>query len=69
MPAVFDQYYVKRLNGTHVKKGKNKRDLAEQVMADIRAFKKTVDRVVMIWCGVDGDLHRADGRASEHRGL
>ncbi len=51
MPAVFDQYYVKRLNGTHVKKGKNKRDLAEQVRADIRAFKKKVDRVVMIWCG------------------
>ena len=51
MPAVFDQYYVKRLHGTHVKKGKNKRDLADQVRADIRAFKKTVDRVVMIWCG------------------
>ena len=51
MPAVFDRYYVKRLDGTHVKKGKNKRDLAEQVSADIRAFKKTVDRVVMIWCG------------------
>jgi myo-inositol-1-phosphate synthase len=51
MPAVFDSYYVKRLHGTHVKKGKNKRDLAEQVRADIRAFKKTVDRVVMIWCG------------------
>jgi myo-inositol-1-phosphate synthase len=50
LPAVFDQYYVKRLNGTHVKKGKNKRDLAEQVRADIQAFKKTVDRVVMIWC-------------------
>ena len=49
LPAVFDQYYVKRLNGTHVKKGKNKRDLAEQVKADIQAFKKTVDRVVMIW--------------------
>ena len=49
LPAVFDQFYVKRLNGTHVKKGKNKRDLAEQVIADIRAFKKTVDRVVMIW--------------------
>ena len=49
MPAVFDQYYVKRLHGTHVKKGKNKRDLAEQVRADIRAFKKKVDRVVMIW--------------------
>jgi len=34
-----------------VKKGKNKRDLADQLIADIRAFKKTVDRVVMIWCG------------------
>jgi len=51
LPAVFDQYYVKRLHGTHVKKGKNKRDLANQVIADIQAFKKTVDRVVMIWCG------------------
>jgi myo-inositol-1-phosphate synthase len=51
MPAVFDQHYVKRLHGTHVKKGTNKRDLAEQVMADIRTFKQTVDRVVMIWCG------------------
>ena len=49
LPAVFDQYYVKRLNGTHVKKGKNKRDLAEQLRADIQAFKKTVDRVVIIW--------------------
>jgi myo-inositol-1-phosphate synthase len=49
LPAVFDQYYVKRLNGTHIKKGKNKRDLANQVVADIRAFKKTVDRVVIIW--------------------
>ena len=51
LPAVFDQYYVKRLHGTHVKTGKNKRDLANQVIADIRAFKKTVDRVVVIWCG------------------
>src|SRR5215469_15511497 len=51
MPAVFDQHYVKRPHGTYVKKGKNKLDLAEQVRADIRNFKKTVDRVVMIWCG------------------
>jgi myo-inositol-1-phosphate synthase len=50
LPAVFDQYYVKRLHGTHVKTGKNKRDLANQVIADIQAFKKTVDRVVIIWC-------------------
>ena len=51
MPAVFDQHYVKRLHGTHVKQGKNKMDLARQVMTDIQNFKKTVDRVVMIWCG------------------
>ncbi len=51
MPAVFDQHYVKRLNGTHVKQGKNKRDLAEQVRADIREFKKKTARQVMIWCG------------------
>ena len=28
-PAVFDQRYVKRLDGPNVKKGKNKKDLAE----------------------------------------
>ncbi len=49
MPAVFDQYYVKRLHGTNVKTGKTKRDLANQVMEDIKAFQKTVDRVVVIW--------------------
>jgi myo-inositol-1-phosphate synthase len=51
LPAVFDQYYVKRLHGTHVKQGKGKRDFANQLIADIRAFKQTVDRVVVIWCG------------------
>jgi myo-inositol-1-phosphate synthase len=52
-PAVFDQRYVKRLAGPNVKKGKNKRDLAEQVIADIRAFQSTnkLDRMVMVWCG------------------
>jgi len=53
MPAVFDQRYVKRLQGPNVKKGKSKRDLAEQVVADIRAFKAKhgCDRLVMVWCG------------------
>ena len=53
MTAVFDQRYVKRLNGPNVKKGKNKKDLAEQVRADIRKFKADngCDRVVMVWCG------------------
>jgi len=52
-PAVFDRQYVKRLDGPNVKKGKNKLDLAEQVIADIRRFKAdhAVDRLVMVWCG------------------
>jgi myo-inositol-1-phosphate synthase len=52
-PAVFDQRYVKRLAGTHVKTGRNKKDLASQVIADIRRFKaeKGLDRLVMVWCG------------------
>ena len=51
--AVFDRQYVKRLDGPNVKKGKNKRDLAEQLREDIRAFKKehNLSRLVMIWCG------------------
>ena len=52
-PAVFDQQYVKRLMGPNVKTGANKRDLADQVIADIRRFKKEnqLDRLVMVWCG------------------
>jgi myo-inositol-1-phosphate synthase len=52
-PAVFDQRYVKRLQGPNVKKGKNKKDLAEQLRADIRNFKEErgLDRMVMVWCG------------------
>src|SRR5947208_3438370 len=38
-PAVFDRHYVKRLDGPNVKRGKNKKDLADQVAADIRRFK------------------------------
>jgi myo-inositol-1-phosphate synthase len=51
--AVFDRQYVKRLDGPNVKKGRNKRDLAEQLRADIRSFKKEhgLSRLVMIWCG------------------
>ncbi|HET9625039.1 MAG TPA: inositol-3-phosphate synthase [Kofleriaceae bacterium] len=53
MTAVFEQAYVKKLNGPNVKKGTSKMDLAEQVMADIESFKKTngCDRIVAVWCG------------------
>ena len=52
MPAVFDNKYVTRINGTNVKKGKTKRDLAEQLRQDIRDFKakNKCDRVVIVWC-------------------
>ena len=53
MPAAFDKEYVKRLDGPNVKKGANKRELAEQLREDIRRFKADNDcaRLVMIWCG------------------
>src|SRR5438045_8652772 len=38
MPAVFDHRYVTRLPGDHVKRGKTKRDLAEQLRHDSRDF-------------------------------
>ncbi len=52
MPAVFDQQYVKRLEGTNVKSGKTKRDLAEAIREDIRQFKEEhgCSRLVMVWC-------------------
>src|SRR4026209_1607892 len=52
MKAAFDQRYVKRLNGVHVKQGANKMELAEQLIADIENFKRVneCDRAVMIWC-------------------
>jgi myo-inositol-1-phosphate synthase len=51
--AVFSQDYVKRLQGPNVKSGKNKLELAEQVMDDIEQFRKSnnLSRMIMIWCG------------------
>ncbi len=51
MAAVFSQDYVKRLNGTNIKEGKNKMELAEQLMADIARFKeeKGCERLVIVW--------------------
>src|SRR5436305_8774543 len=52
MPAVFDNKYVTRIHGTNVKKGKTKRDLAEQLRQDLRDFKakNKCDRLVVVWC-------------------
>jgi len=53
MKAVFDNRYVKRLQGTHVKQDKTKWDLAQRLIEDIEQFKEANDleRMVMIWCG------------------
>ncbi|MBI3895577.1 MAG: inositol-3-phosphate synthase [Acidobacteria bacterium] len=53
MPAVFDQHYVRRLEGTHVKKGQNKLELAQRLQEDIENFRARtgVSRTVMVWCG------------------
>ncbi len=52
MEAVFSPDYVKRLHGTHVKKGGTKLDLGEALREDIRRFMKTegCQRAVMLWC-------------------
>ena len=52
MKAVFDRKYVHNLNGSHVKEGRTKMDLAIALMQDIEYFRriKGCSRVVMIWC-------------------
>ncbi len=82
MPAVFEQAYVKRLTGSHVKQGKTKMDLAGQVREDIRSFKSSrrLDRLVMVWCGSteifieQGPVHRSlaafeQGLKENHPGI
>jgi len=73
--AAFDQFYVKRLSGPHVKTGKTKWSLAQEIMHDITAFKGEhgLKRCVMIWCGSteiflqEKPVHKA--LASFERGL
>ena len=52
MRAVFDQRYVRRLEGVNTKAGRSKRELAEALRQDIRDFRDAhaCDRLVMIWC-------------------
>ncbi|MFA4874560.1 MAG: inositol-3-phosphate synthase [bacterium] len=67
MRGVFDQHWVKRLNGTYVKSAKTKREYAEQLMDDIKRFQKErgVTRTVMVWCASTetftemSDVHRS----------
>ncbi len=60
MKAVFEQEYVKRINGPNVKKEGTKFDKAQALIQDIRDFQKAnkVSRSVMIWCGSTEVFHR-----------
>ncbi len=52
MPAAFETKYVARIQGTNLKTGTTKRDLAEQIRKDIRDFisRNGLDRAVVVWC-------------------
>lgn len=53
MTAVYDKNYCRKLEATHFKTGKNKMELANQLIEDINNFKKQNNcaRLTMIWCG------------------
>jgi myo-inositol-1-phosphate synthase len=53
MDAVFDQRWVKKLDGHRVKKFTNKMEQAEALIADIERFRAEngCDRLVAVWCG------------------
>ncbi len=53
MPGAFYPEYVRRLSGTHVKSGRTKADMVEQLRDDIRRFVREngCGRAVCVWCG------------------
>jgi len=82
MKAVFDRDYVRRLEGSHVKSGKDKWSMVLEVREDIQRFKQenNVNRLVMIWCGsteiylepddIHADLERLEKAIKEnHRSI
>ncbi|HGY54858.1 MAG TPA: inositol-3-phosphate synthase [Caldithrix abyssi] len=67
MPAVFSKDYVKKLDGTYVKKAADKYEYMQMLREDIRNFKEKngLDRLVMIWAASTevyikpGEVHRS----------
>jgi myo-inositol-1-phosphate synthase len=53
MDAVFDQRWVKKLDGTRVKHASDKWELTQALVDDIERFRSDndCDRLVMVWCG------------------
>jgi myo-inositol-1-phosphate synthase len=60
MRAVFDQEYVRRIQGPNVKAKASKMDHAEMLMDDIRQFRESTGaaRLAMIWCGSTEVFHK-----------
>ncbi len=53
MKGVFYPEYVKRLNGTHIKRGPSKAAMVEMIRDDVRRFMRdySCSRAVAVWCG------------------
>jgi myo-inositol-1-phosphate synthase len=53
MPAVFENRFVKNLDGPNVKSAASKMELAEALADDMESFRRrhNCDRLVMVWCG------------------
>ncbi len=79
MDAVFDQRWVKKLDGTRVKQLNSKSEQVAALMDDIARFRTENDcsRVVMVWCGSTeayqeaSDVHASvaafeEGLANDH---
>jgi myo-inositol-1-phosphate synthase len=60
MPAVFDQEFVRRIDGPNKKPKASKMDHAEMLMEDIRGFRESTGaaRLAMIWCGSTEVFHK-----------
>ena len=58
--GIFDPKFIRNLEGDHRKNGATKRDLAQQVIDDIEAFRERsgASRMVMVWCGSTEAFHK-----------
>ena len=73
LKAVFDNHYVRRLDGHHVKKGKTKWELAQQLIEETRQLQeeKHFERMVMVWCASTeayigaGEVHQSVEKLEE----
>jgi myo-inositol-1-phosphate synthase len=63
MRGVFYPEFVRRLHGTHVKRGTSKADMVDQLRDDIRTFvrERGCDRAVAVWCGSTEVYTHANG--------